>query len=65
MAAARFTRDSNASESNPTEPVIAHASSLSPSVNKAAPMESQAYVVREREPIYSVVRDRESMSLHP
>jgi hypothetical protein len=30
-------------------------------VNNAAPMESQAYVVRERERIYSVVGGRERL----
>src|SRR6478672_9267069 len=46
-AAARLARDSSASESMLTEPVRRHATSLRRKVKMAAPMESQAYRVRE------------------
>jgi hypothetical protein len=41
-AAARFTRDSKASESNPTDPVSPYAASFNTSVERAAAIESHA-----------------------
>ena len=41
-APARLTKDSMASESSPTEPVICHATTLSVMVATAAAMDSQA-----------------------
>src|SRR5690554_719997 len=46
MAATRLTIDSAASESRPTDPVIAHALALSSTVNTAVPIASQAYFLR-------------------
>ena len=45
----RFTTDSTASDSKPTEPVIKYATDLSPMVMTAAAMDSQAKRVSEEQ----------------
>lgn len=48
IAATRFTTDSRASESRPTEPVSRYAQNLSAIVARAAAIESQAQSAKDR-----------------